>query len=68
MGYPPGTPPREGLGRILDAFWAHFGGFWRDLRALGSRNGHENRYISKEILVLPLGFPQGGFGQGPGRF
>ena len=48
------------LGSIL-------GGFWRDLRALGSPNGHENRYMAKEIQVLPPGSPKGGFGEGSGR-
>ena len=48
------------LGRIL-------GGFWRDLGALGGPNGHENRYISKEIQVLPPGSPKGCFGEGSGR-
>jgi len=33
MVYPPGTPPREGLGRILDGFGEHFG---RVLEAFGS--------------------------------
>ena len=60
------------LGRIL-------GGVWRDLGALGGPNGHENRYISKEIQVLPPRIPQGRlwvgfweglgcFGEGVGRF
>ena len=48
------------LGSIL-------GGFWTDLGALGSPNGHENRYISREIHVLPLGPLKGGFGEGSGR-
>ena len=59
------------LGRVWGGFWMDLGsilgGFWRDLRALGSPNGHENLYVSKEIQVLPLGFPKGGFGQGPAR-
>ena len=43
------------------------GGFWRDLGAPGSPDGHENPYISKEIQVLPPGSPKGGFGEGSGR-
>ncbi len=48
------------------------GGFWTDLGALGNPNGHENRYISMEIRVLPPRSPQGrlwgGFWEGSGRF
>ena len=73
---PSQKPSRGGfwmdLGRILR-------GFWRDLGALGGPNGYENRYISKEIQVLPPRIPQGGlwvgfwegfgcFGEGFGRF
>ena len=53
-------------GRVWGGFWLNFGsisgGFWRDLGALGNPYGHEKLYISKEIHVLPLGFPKGGFG------
>ena len=52
------------LGSIL-------GGFWMDLGALGSPNGHEHQYISMESHVLPPRSPQGrlwgGFWEGLGR-
>jgi len=53
-------------GRVWGGFWMDLGrilgGFWRDLGALGGPNGHENQYISKKILALPLGSPKEGFG------
>ena len=54
------TPlPGAVLGRVLDGFWEGFEGIWVPW---GGPNGHENRYISKEIQVLPLGSPKEGFG------
>ena len=56
------------LGSIL-------GGFWMDLGALGSPNGHEKRYISRKFMSFPkdpsreaLGRVLGGFGEVWGRF
>ena len=48
------------LGSIL-------GEFWTDLGSLGNPNGHEKRYISREIHVLPPGSLKGGFREGSGR-
>ena len=54
----------EGFGWIWGAFWEGSGGIWE---AWGSPYGHENQYISKEIQVLPPGFPKVGFVEGFGR-
>ena len=54
----------EGSGSILGAFWEDFGGIWEPR---GSPYGRENRYMSKDIQVLPPGSPKGGFGEGSGR-
>ena len=76
MGYPPRTPPREGLGRILDGFGEHFG---RVLEGFGSPGGVQmdmkidtcrRKFRScpqdppREALVRVLG----GFGEVWGRF
>ena len=62
-------PSRGGFGEdsgwIWGGFWDGFGRIWE---ARGGPNGHENRYMSKEIQVLPSGSPKGGFGDGSGRF
>ena len=61
-------PSRGGFGEdsgwIWGGFWDGFGWIWE---APGGPNGHENRYMSKEIQVLPPGSPKGGFGDGSGR-
>ena len=54
----------EGSGWILVVFSKDFRGIWEPW---GSPNGHENRYMSKEIQVLPPGSPKGGFGEDSGR-
>ena len=43
------------------------GRFWMDLGTPRGPNGHENRYMSREIQVLPSGSPKGAFGDGSGR-
>ena len=54
----------KGSGWIRGAFWEGFGGIWEPW---ASPNALANRYISKEIQVLPPGSPKGCFGEGSGR-
>ena len=71
MGYPPRSPPREGLGRILDGFGEHFG---RVLEGFGTPGGvqmdmkidtcrRKFRSCPQDPLREALGRVLGGFGE-----
>ena len=68
MGYPPRTPPREGLGRFLDGFGEDFGRFLEGCgRILG---GFSVKFGKVFELILEGGFVGvlDGFGEDFGRF
>ena len=76
MGYPPRTPPREGLVRILDGFWEHFGsvlegfgspgGFQMDMKIATCRR--KFRSCTQDPPREALGRVLEGFGEIWGRF